>query len=129
MTTFNVTISETIRTFGPDPANQWSQFKWNAFHWGEGENPVVVTIASDIEDSEILTDSISTTFQSIVSITELLAVDGRTGYGALSSENGYLYVFPSNVTDAENIFTPSYTTGTTVSTSWATGAAASTSWT
>lgn len=128
MTAFFKTITNQIGLFGPAPTDNWGDYNWGAFLWAEGTKDFVSTVRKVIGESLTVTDSLQLSAQIIATIQNTLTPTSDMGSERLLDGAGYLYVFPSNVTDAENRAIPSWSQGTGGSTSWQSGAATSTTW-
>jgi hypothetical protein len=129
---FVKTISVGISLFGGSPASRWGTNSgitsvWNAFQWGEGtvdlETRTEKTIANTLSPTSDLASK-----NPIHVITETLTPGSETTFESLRDLAGYSYVFPDRVTDAEDRFFASWSTGAAGAGTWSTATASSTSW-
>lgn len=146
MTAYSVTISNQLRTFGEGPPSLWNSYNWGSFKWGEGTATIPWTFIHlvDADDLQIATaryfqlvkllgaetislDSLTNFFLvRLVTNTLTLASDSSTQY--LRDGEGYYYVFPGGVTNADDRAVPSWSAGSAGSQTWTQGSASSTSW-
>lgn len=127
MANFNITINNQINTFGPAPTNKWNDYNWNAFTWGEGNQDLPVTEIKVIDNDLIFASHMSLTFTIVISNDLGISIDMLSE--RLYDAAGYLYLYPDNVTEAEDRFTPTYSELSASTTSWTTATGASTTWT
>ncbi len=150
MADHNITISNSLNTFGPAPTDLWNEWNWNAFKWGEGTadlqvfvNLIVNTSAlapssavelfwnfyiSIADASLVLDSSVTPYFYTSINIANTLTPVADMYAESLTDGSGYNYVFPSNVTDAEQRTIPTYTDVDGASTTWTTSTASTTTW-
>lgn len=48
MADLQITISNTIDLFGGNPSNDWLEYDWNEFLWGEGTQDVIQSVTKPI---------------------------------------------------------------------------------
>ncbi len=126
MTNFSKTLSVSIRCFGGARTPLWGEYNWNAFTWGRGFDVIASpmhVLGNSITPSEALAnkragklvgDSISPTSDATVEY--------------LGDGNGYLYVFPSDETNAGHRDIPTYTSAAIGTAAYTSIAVASTTW-
>lgn len=127
MADFTITIANSLRFFGGSPSSKWAEYDWNAFKWGEGTNTTILAVNKAI-DNTLGLDSAISEFSNDKMILESLSFDSDMTDEELTDGSGYSYVFPSDVTNAEDRATASYTSGSVAGTSWAAASAGSTPW-
>jgi hypothetical protein len=107
MADYTITISNTVRTFGPKP-DVWGVMLWGD-KWGEGTADlpvdVIKVISNDITPDLSLFKSITKFYQNT------MTVDSETTSETLTDGNGYYYVFSKPTTEAESRDAVSYTSG------------------
>lgn len=102
------TISNTIYLFGMSPTSLWGSEVWGDFLWGDGDAGLPLEIGKNFSES--------------------ITLDSEMISEGLSDGEGWSYVFPSNVTEAEDRTTTSYTSGTAQGTSWSSASVGSVTW-
>lgn len=126
MAVFTKTITNQVGLFGPAPTDNWGDYNWGAFLWAEGTKDFVAAVTKVIGNSLAPTDAFQKS--QIRTITNEIAPTADMGSERLVDGEGYLYVFPSNVTDAEQRAIPTWAQGSTGSSTWTPAAASSTTW-
>lgn len=126
MADFIITISESLRVFGPAPTNKWAEYNWNAFKWGEGTNPVALGISVGISETETLTDSFGV--NTSVSLSETVTASDDLDALQLRDTQGYDYVFVSSTINAADRSTTTYTRQSTSTPTWTSSTVSATSW-
>lgn len=128
MANFNITISNSLNTFGLAESDKWGSYNWNAFLWGEGTMDLQTILNLIVNTSDILVDtSIATILQINSIIDNALSLGADMSRETLTDGSGYAYVFGSD-TNIENKTSTSYSTVSPVTTTWTPRAASSTSW-
>lgn len=126
MAAFSIVIEEQIGLFGPAPTDNWGDYNWNEFLWAEGTKDFVATAFKVLGETVTPADSVEKA--QILTIAETITPTSDMTLERLRDGEGYLYVFPSNVTDAESRAIPSWSQGSAGSVSWTQAAASSTTW-
>ena len=128
MADHNITISNSLNTFGLAPSNKWNDWNWNAFLWGEGTEDMQVLVQKLIEEAVTFDSAVTTQFSVYVIISNSLTPDADMYAESLTDGSGYNYVFASNTTDGEGRTFPTYTAVTDGSGTWTAATAATTTW-
>jgi hypothetical protein len=148
MANYNITISNSLNTFGLAPSDKWNDWNWNAFKWGEGTEDLQVFINLIVNTSALaptsdmyfrfmhmldigstaLTSAIDAYLYTGISISNSLSITGDMLSETLMDSAGYNYVFSGQTTNAEDRFSPTYASQTANTTTWASAAASSTTW-
>ena len=128
MADFTKTITNSINCFGPAPSNKWNAHDWNAFLWGEGNTDHIVNVGKVISNTLAMTDSLSAENGFFRTLNNTLTVTSDNSSEGLRDSDGYSYVFISNVTNAEQRTSASWTQGTRDTETWTSGTATSTAW-
>lgn len=128
MADYNVTVSETLALFGVQPTNKWSEYNWNAFLWGEGNNAVLASAELLISETQAIADSETTATDFNRTVEETVSVSGSPSSEVLRDGNGYLYVFPNDATNGEDRDPVTWASSATAPGTWSSQAAASTTW-
>lgn len=130
MADYSISISNSLNVFGPAPSDLWNERAWNSFLWGEGSNDLQVIVTKYIENlTELSLDSSVSAYAYFnMTLDNSLAPDADMYSESVSDGSGWSYVFPSNVTDGESRFTPTYTEAAAASTTWTSATVATTTW-
>lgn len=148
MADHNISISNSLNTFGPAPSDKWNDWNWNAFKWGEGTEDLQVFVNLIVNTSSLsptsemyfgfmhmldigstaLTSSVDPYLYTGITIGNDLSVLADMYSESLQDNRGYYYVFADRTTEAENRFNPTYTENDATNTTWASAAVSSTSW-
>jgi hypothetical protein len=127
----SITISNSIRAFGPAPTTKWGSgtpytMTWGTSKWGEGTQDLIVAcikvISNDIASDTALINSVRKVIQTTILLTEELSIE------RLTDGNGYSYIFPGNTTNAESRVESTYSTATAGSLTYSSQAAGTTTW-
>lgn len=149
MADYNVTINNSVNTFGPAPSNLWNAYNWNSFLWGEGTSDLAVYVNLivntssfsldsaitqywgfyiSISDASLVpTSSVDIYFATGITISETLSPTADMYAETLGDGSGYNYVFGVS-TNAENRPPSTYTEASDPSTTWVAASAATTTW-
>jgi len=150
MADHNITISNSLNTFGPAPSDVWNAWNWNAFKWGEGTADLQVFVNLIVNTSDLAptsamslhwgfyisiadasltpTSSIDAYLYTSITISNALSPTADMYSESLTDGSGYSYVFASNVTNAEDGTTPTYTSVSDGTGTWTAVSAATTTW-
>lgn len=127
MADYTQSITDSIRVFGPDFADNWGTMLWGD-KWGYGSQSIalgVETIKSEsFSESDLVITDIETT-----SVGAELVVLGAVGSNESLYNGSYLYVFPGPTTNNEDELIPTYVQGTITAGSWTSLAVAGGTWT
>ncbi len=133
MANFTITISNSMRTFGPAPSDKWGvgaiyTFTWGVSKWGEGTEG----LTKDYEKphAETLTLAGATlTFDTAKRLSaQTLSLLSETYSETLQTANGYYYTFIKPTSEAEQRNISTYTKITPVTPTYSSGSTAGTVW-
>lgn len=128
MANLTITITNSIRCFGPAPSDKWNAYNWNAFKYGEGTVDLAVNVGKFLSNS-ITTDNALTIVTNINKvITNTIAMTSENASEGLKDSDGFSYVFVSNTTNGESRSFSTWASGTANAPTWASGTAGSTTW-
>lgn len=131
MADFLITVTNSVRSFGPAPSTKWGAgspytMTWGTSKWGEGTQDLIVSVTKYLSNSQgsdtTLYKSNSKFYSSSVSPT------GEMSREVLSDGSGYSYLYPDNTTDLEGRDFTTFTSGTAQTTSYSSATAQSTTW-
>ena len=130
MADFTKTISNIINVFGGSPPTYWGDtgpntMVWGETNWGEGTYSMAFKIGKCINNTQAMTTTIGK--QAKKGIVNTIPISDETIDRTLQDPEGYNYVFPGNVTDAENEVFTSYTI-VTATDGWTEVTQTTTSW-
>lgn len=128
MTTFTVSVSESVNVFGGAPPSLWNAYLWNAFKWGEGTASYVVGAFVGTAETQPSTQAVDVTAVYIAALADTLSSAGTMTSGQIRDEAGYYHVFPNATTDGEERDTPTWAAGSPATPVWASATASATSW-
>lgn len=98
MADFTQTITNTLNLFAGGPTSKWNEQVWGSFVWGEG-TVGMLTQAQKVVGNTLTLTGIMTNFSLAKFITNTLTLTADPTDIFKNSGNGWLYVYPSNVTD------------------------------
>ncbi len=144
MANFSITLANTLDVFGPALTSKWNASTWGGTQWGTTTDldiqviKVIDSTASPTSDDvryilHVVNDE-GTALTSDISRLIFAYVDSSISLGAdmaletLQESNGYFYLFPDRVSNAENRASTAYTSGTVSAATWTQIAAVSTAW-
>lgn len=128
MADFSVTVTNTVNCFG-SPADLWNVFNWGSFKWGDGTSDYITSIGKNLTTQTITADSVmSMLVEFNITVQNSLAAASDRSSANLRDSVGYYYVFPSEVTDAENETIPSYTEVSVSAQTFTSASSPSTTW-
>lgn len=131
MADFTITITNSIKTFGPAPSTKWGlsgAMQWGVSRWGEGTLDLVSSFIKIIGNSIGSDSSIGNaagynrTFSHTLSLTEDLTFEG------LTDSSGYSRLFSGSATNAEDRIISTYSTAAAGSSTYSSLSAGSTVW-
>jgi hypothetical protein len=122
----SITVSSSFRVFGD--TSRWQAYNWQAFKWGDGTRDLEVNPTKVVDNSLAPTDNSLTEVLWSRTIENSMAVNADMYSEELKDEAGYKYIYPNNVTDLEQRFEPTFTSGAVATSSWTTAAGSSTTW-
>ena len=115
-----------MRLSGPSPTNKWGFFLWGQ-NWGDSKDGFF-TVRKYIGNAiAIASDMATASVRKLIQNT--FSLSSRMNLVSLTDGSGYYYVFPSDVTDPDSRFFPTWTEATEPSTSFTTASEPSTTWT
>ena len=119
MTLLAKTILNSVNTFAGITDN-WNAWNWGSFKWGEGTADLPISMTHLISES-ILPDS-GVKFEVEHIISEILFPTSAMNDEELTDGSNYTYVYPSDVTNAQNRVVTNYTSGINSNDAWTSGA-------
>tara|TARA_R110000868_G_scaffold9394_1_gene46905 strand:- start:9866 stop:10303 length:438 start_codon:yes stop_codon:yes gene_type:complete len=144
MANFSITVTNTLDFFGPANTDLWNAFTWGAANWGE--NADFGTVVTKVVDSTVSPDSDQVKYvlhgidlgstaidSNIISYFSITITNDLTLVIDMYSETikdgaGYNYLYPSDVTNAEDRDIPTWTSSGNNSTTWTPASNNSTTW-
>lgn len=133
MADFTQTVTDSMNLFGGGPSTKWATnaagtytMTWGTSKWGEGTEDVLQAVTNLITNTQTLSEPVLA-FDTIKVIDDSITGTSDSPDQSLLS-GGYYYVFPSNQTDADNQFSPTYTSASVGSVTWTSAAVGSSSW-
>ena len=138
MAAFTVTLANGTGALGGSPSSgNWGSLTWNAFLWGYTLD-LGLSVGKSITNSEAATTLLGFNvgkwlaetaptdntlgFDYLAVLPNTLALDGDMAGEILQDAAGYLTVFASNTTEAEDRDFPTWTEGSNAATTWAASA-------
>lgn len=100
---------------------------WGSSQWGEGSRTLEKTVGKVVSESLTLDGAVAAKSVSKL-LSETLTLSGDMGAEELLDGQGYRYVFPDRVTDAEDRSFATWSTAAAGGGTWSTFTATSTSW-
>lgn len=144
MADYTQTINESFNIYAPEPTNKWGTLIWGTDNWSrDGDH--VMEVGKLISETTTLTSAmgpwdITKLITDALTLTDTVIKDGvttRTESLTMTSpitdliqtdSEGYYHIFISDVSDAADRATTTYTEATDPSTDWTEATAASTTW-
>lgn len=126
MANLSITITNSVRTFGPAPADYWNAYNWNAFLWGEGTAAMVGNALKVVTNSQTLTEL--TTPQGTFNLSISNSLSFSEAYAQYSADGRWSRIFSDNVTNAENRAFPTWVSGTAGFAAWTTATVGAPTW-
>lgn len=132
MADHQITISNSIRTFGPAPSTKWGAnspytMTWGSSKWGEGTEDLVVYV-----NLKLIENSISPTstlgFNASHEITNTIAPTFVAAEEDITDGSGYHYNFPDDTSNPTSMAANSWTEQSNNTTTWTKQSDGSTSW-
>lgn len=132
MADFTKTLTNSVNLFALSPSTKWGQsfgapytMVWGTTKWGYGSFDQIFAIG------KLISNSISPDTALQLNTTKVLSNDISIQSDLSSEElrNGsWSYVFPSNTTDGEDRYFPTWTDSTASTTSFSCGSVSTTTW-
>ena len=129
MTTFNVTLNNSVNLFGPQETNKWGSFIWGVDAWAYSQFDLAVTLNKLIENSLASDSTIVTLLDVGVLIENSMAIVVDMYDEAVIDSNGFYQVYGASSRNAENRPLTSYNNTSDITTSYTIAAEAGTSYT
>ena len=143
MANYSITVTNALFFEGPSSATIWNAFTWGQENWGNvndlGTNVTHAVDTSMTLDSsanfvvlKVIDNSISSDSEIgkyvTITITNDLTVTIDMGSEVLKDGNGWLYVYPDDITELENRAFTTWAESSGGSTTWAASSTSSTTW-
>lgn len=129
MADFTKTITNSLSLFGVAPSDKWAVYSWSSFIWGEGTEDLETRFTKNLTSETItLTDSYDISAQYNIILAESLDFTSILAPQELSDGSGYFYVYPDNVIEAEDRYSPSYTSLSANTQTWVSASLSSITW-
>lgn len=127
MSALTISFSDSIRVFGLAPSTKWGAFTWGTDKWGEGSpNGIQKSFGKYVQNDQASSDSSSKSVRKYVCSTQSTTAEMTDT--KLTDGNGYSYVFPGGVTDAEERIDSTYTEVNGTSATWTEVTQSTTPW-
>jgi hypothetical protein len=131
---FNITVANSVNTFGPAPSTKWGAgspytMQWGVSKWGDGTQDLIayVNLFNPLKESIFTDSSQAKTLMHPINLGAIVP-DFDGGNEFVTDGSGYNYVFPSNVIDGDQQTIPNWSSQAVGSTTWTSQAVASTVW-
>ena len=127
MADFSITISNVVGVFGPEPTEAWGYMVWGTDKWAYATEDLPATIGHVVDNTQTVDSDI--TKLASHQVDESLVLGSETTSEYLTDGSGYNYVFPGNVTNADNRISTNWTALTYDTATYTTSSRPTTTWT
>jgi hypothetical protein len=125
MTAYSKTIVNSISVFGPEGSSRWGVMVWGVDNWGTSFD-FPIAVLKGLENSVTFDDTVSK--NAAKGIVNTITPISEPVHEYIQDSAGWYHVYPPEVIDLEQRYSPTYTSGTTGSSGWATSTASAISW-